>query len=50
MIFVLYYWQLLGKEVAMAKRYRIELIAEERFELELLTRRDRVGAKKFVRA
>ena len=50
MISVVYYWQLLRKEVAMAKRYRIELTAEERFELELLTKKDRVGAKKFVRA
>lgn len=34
----------------MAKRYRIELSAQERSELESLTRRDRVGAKKFVHA
>ena len=42
--------QPLTEEIAMAKRYRIELSAQERSELESLTRRDRVGAKKFVHA
>lgn len=34
----------------MAKRYRIELSIEERKELEALSRRDKTGAKKYMRA
>ena len=37
-------------EVAMVKRYKIELLVEERHELESLTKKDRTGAKKFARA
>lgn len=34
----------------MVKRYKIELLVEERHELESLTKKDRTGAKKFARA
>ena len=34
----------------MAKRYKVELSEEERTQLEALTKRNRTGAKKFVRA
>ena len=34
----------------MAKRYRVQLSERERAELEQLTRRNKTGAKKFIRA
>jgi hypothetical protein len=34
----------------MAKRYKVQLSQEERTELEQLTRKDKVGAKRFVHA
>jgi transposase len=39
-----------SQEVAMAKRYRIELNEAEREELERLTKRNATGAKRFVHA
>jgi hypothetical protein len=38
------------REVAMSPRYRVTLTEQERNELEILTKRGKTGAKKFIRA